>query len=77
MDKRYSMATVDRMIDYGGSFVKLIAQAYCVADPENTVKLETAFKNYFDEYQQDAEQFCNCGHEMTDGNYGGVCKDCR
>ena len=41
----------ERMIKYGGSFVKLIGEAYLRADANNTFKLEIAFEEYFTKYQ--------------------------
>lgn len=41
----------ERMIRYGGSFVKLIGEAYLRADQSNTRKLESSFEEYFTKYQ--------------------------
>lgn len=41
----------ERMIKYGGSFVKHIGHAYLSADADNTFKLEVAFEEYFLKYE--------------------------
>ena len=41
---------IDAMQRYGGSFVKVIAAAYRVADSENRDRLRTAFSGYWAYY---------------------------
>jgi hypothetical protein len=42
--------TLTRMINYGGSFARAIAQAWLVADPSNRARLEEAFPDLFNRY---------------------------
>jgi hypothetical protein len=37
---------------YGGSFVKLLGQAFRAADEVNTRRLEAAFPEYIEEYRE-------------------------
>lgn len=41
---------IDLMLSMGGSFVKQLAVLWRLADPINRQKLETAFTNYFLDY---------------------------
>jgi hypothetical protein len=43
-----------RMLQYGGSFARAIADAWMCADPANRDRLETAFQSLFQSYM-DAE----------------------
>lgn len=43
--------TIDKMLDYGGSFVKALAHAWLQADPINKKKLEDNF-DYFKTYEE-------------------------
>ena len=43
------------MKEYGGSFVKALAECLECADPINYQKLEEAFPEYFEEYSTMAE----------------------
>jgi len=43
--------TIEKMQNYGGSFVKAIAEAWLHADPNNRKKLEETFP-YFKEYDE-------------------------
>lgn len=45
------MAVVDTMEKYGGSFVKALAEAFRHADRYNFLKLQTAFMQYWKEYE--------------------------
>ena len=50
------LETVLAMKRRGGSFAKALADAWMAADPINQAKLEAAFADYFNKYQQVAEQ---------------------
>lgn len=43
------------MRQYGGSFVKALADAFIHADDSNFVKLKNAFPEYWEKYQKMAE----------------------
>jgi len=43
---------VNNMANFGGSFVKALAEAFRRADPINFVKLKNAFAEYWEEYAQ-------------------------
>jgi hypothetical protein len=43
--------TVQKMIRFGGSFVKALGNAFIHADPNNFQKLKSAFPNYWQEYE--------------------------
>jgi hypothetical protein len=40
------------METYGGSFVKQLVKLFILADYENQAKLEAAFQNYFQQYDE-------------------------
>jgi hypothetical protein len=42
--------TLTRMINFGGHFAQLLAQAWLVADPDNRARLEGAFPDLFARY---------------------------
>jgi hypothetical protein len=42
-----------RMLLYGGSFAKAIADAWMCADPENRARLEQAFADLFARYAEE------------------------
>lgn len=44
------LKTYDNMRQYGGGFVKALAECWLRADPTNKATLDTAFSHYFDEY---------------------------
>ncbi len=50
------LATAEAMQRQGGSFVKHLGSALMVADPVNSRKIRSTFKEYFDEYLKIAEQ---------------------
>ncbi len=41
------------MEQYGGEFIKNLARLWRSADPENRLRLTTAFRPAFDKYQED------------------------
>jgi len=43
---------VDAMAQYGGSFVKALAECYYKADAINFNKLQDTFSEYWDEYDE-------------------------
>lgn len=43
---------LDTMRDYGGSFIKKLAELYHLADRENQRLLESAFRDYFIKYDE-------------------------
>lgn len=47
---------VEQMEQFGGSFVKALAECFHRADPINFNKLKIAFPEYWDEYKKYAEQ---------------------
>ena len=46
---------IEAMEKYGGSFVKALANAMVHADPNNYIKLVSAFSNYVGEYRKMAK----------------------
>jgi pyruvate/2-oxoacid:ferredoxin oxidoreductase beta subunit len=56
------MKVVDAMQDYGGSFVKALAECYRRADPINFAKLQNAFPEYWEQYDGMAKH-----HEWRNG----------
>ena len=50
---RYEMIKLaEKMVQYGGSFAKAIAQAIFRADESNLKKLETTFKDLIESYRR-------------------------
>jgi hypothetical protein len=47
---------VDAMDDFGGSFVKSLAQCFRQADDNNFRKLKEAFSNYWSQYEKMAKR---------------------
>lgn len=52
-DERYK--TIETMRQYGGGFVKALAEAYAKADTDNSSRIETAFPDYMKKYGPDGE----------------------
>lgn len=46
--------TIERMMEFGGSFAKSIAHAWAYADDKNRAKLEQAFADLFARYEVSA-----------------------
>jgi protein involved in sex pheromone biosynthesis len=46
------LKTVQNMEQYGGSFVKALAEAFHKADSENFLKLKNAFPEYWQKYSK-------------------------
>lgn len=42
---------VEAMEQFGGSFVKALANCFRHADPQNIIKLKTAFPKYWEDYE--------------------------
>lgn len=53
MTQDEKLEIVENMEKYGGSFVKALAQCILRADPDNLLKLETTFSEYFEEYKKE------------------------
>lgn len=47
--------TLDKMQKYGGSFVRQLAVLWIIADQENRDKIEAAFGDIFDKYENIGE----------------------
>lgn len=45
-------ATVNAMIQFGGSFVRALAQACRLADTENLARIKAAFPEYWAKYEE-------------------------
>ncbi|SEJ99761.1 hypothetical protein [Achromobacter sp. NFACC18-2] len=54
IDATTDRETAETMHQYGGSFVKMLAQAWLVADPMNQARVKEAFRPEFDRYRADA-----------------------
>jgi len=50
------MTVVDTMKQYGGSFVKALAECFYHADPINFNKLKDAFSEYWSQYEKMADR---------------------
>lgn len=50
------MKVVEAMENYGGSFVKALAQCYYLADPINFAKLQNTFLEYWEQYEKMANK---------------------
>lgn len=50
------MRVVEEMENYGGSFVKALAQCYYQADPINFAKLQNTFLEYWEQYEKMANK---------------------
>lgn len=48
---------VEAMTKYGGSFVRALAEAFYHADPINFINLQTAFMEYWVEYEKMTKSF--------------------
>lgn len=48
----HDFKVVEAMDEYGGSFVKALAQCFRCADPHNFYLLKSTFKKYWDEYEE-------------------------
>lgn len=48
--------TVHAMRQYGGSFVRALADLWLCADPLNQARVKLAFGDYFDRYREVAAQ---------------------
>jgi hypothetical protein len=46
---------IEAMKRYGGSFVKKLAEAFALADPQNQARLKAAFPEYWKKYTEMAE----------------------
>ena len=44
--------TIEAMEKYGGSFVKALAETARCADPQNLVRIKTAWPEYWTEYEK-------------------------
>ena len=55
LDHDFFLAVLDEMTNYGGSFVKALANCALYADPHNRFKLESVFSEYFLDYAELAE----------------------
>ena len=44
-------AVIERMDRYGGSFVKMLAQLFLLADPINFARLKLCFRDYWRDYE--------------------------
>ena len=42
---------VEKMLRFGGSFVKALGECFLRADPINFAKLQNTFPEYWDEYE--------------------------
>lgn len=45
-------ATIDKMLEYGGSFVKALALAANMADDENLQKIKDTWPEYWQKYTE-------------------------
>ena len=52
----FDQGTFDAMTRHGGSFVKKLAEAWRLADPENSARLIRAFPEYFEQYRVWADE---------------------
>ena len=50
--KENEIVVVEAMEKYGGGFVKALAECFRRADHINLAILKTAFKHYWDEYEE-------------------------
>lgn len=50
MNQNEKYQTVETMRKFGGSFVAALANAYAVADSNNSARVEAAFPDYIKEY---------------------------
>ena len=49
-----TQATIERMLQYGGSFARAIAEAWIHADDKNRARLVTEFADLFARYEVNA-----------------------
>ena len=67
----FHQGTFDMMIRRGGSFVQKLAEAWRVADSDNSAKLIRAFPEYFASYREAAdEEWARQIMENNDGTKG-------
>lgn len=57
MTHDHKLITIRAMKQYGGSFVKALAEAYLLADEDNAAKIEYAFPLYISKYGPGSAMF--------------------